>query len=806
MIELLESRFLFARPLGVDTSHWDGTINWSQVKSAGYDFAWTKITEGTTYLDPTAATNLVNAKAAGVLIGAYHFARYDNNAAADEVSWYLANAGPYIKAGYLVPMLDVEHAETLTKAQLSQWVNDWCNGVLAATGVRPVIYTGVSFAANNLDSSVTQWPLWMASWPSNPNPQTGGPSGTSPWSTWNFWQYTDAASVSGISIASDADVFNGTLAQLQSTYMIGALPGAPTNPSPANNATNVNRGGLVLDWSDASNAVSYDVYLDNLNTPITNVTTSQWTISPQVSGGTHQWKVVAKNAAGSTSGATWSFGVAALPAPAAPASPNYNNVIASSKPITLDWADSANATSYDIYFSTNTSPTATITVSQYGPITPADGTRLWRVVARNADASTSGPQWQYTMDTTPPQATYNGELPATGAATFDFTLTYHDATTSVSGAGLDSNDISVSGPGGYSAAAALVSVDQPGDGATRTATYRITAPGGTWNLADAGSYTIALNGNQVSDVANNATPAGTVGAFVFTPDFAYQTGSTLHVDFDGSGPPIALSAGGGNIAATRGATTLNFSGIANIIVTGSASDDALQLANTVAPPMTFSGNGGNDTVEVQGGSASFASDLGATALVTIDAGASATFTAAQHLRGLNLAGSASLSLSGNNVLVLKSLSISGAGQLDLSDNDLVLDYSGASQIGSWNGSAYTGITGLLASGAISSSAASGSVTGLAVADAADVLDFSAAQTALFSGETVDSTAVLVKFTYVGDANLDGVINGDDYAAIDGSFPQDVHGYGHGDVNYDGVINGDDYFAIDANFTTQGLPL
>jgi len=39
---------------------------------------------------------------------------------------------------------------------------------------------------------------------------------------------------------------------------------------------------------------------------------------------------------------------------------------------------------------------------------------------------------------------------------------------------------------------------------------------------------------------------------------------------------------------------------------------------------------------------------------------------------------------------------------------------------------------------------------------------------LWNGLTVDATSVLVKFTYAGDANLDGVINIDDYSAIDGS--------------------------------------
>jgi GH25 family lysozyme M1 (1,4-beta-N-acetylmuramidase) len=42
---------------GVDISHYDGTIDWTKVKASGRAFAFAKATEGTTYTDPTFATN-----------------------------------------------------------------------------------------------------------------------------------------------------------------------------------------------------------------------------------------------------------------------------------------------------------------------------------------------------------------------------------------------------------------------------------------------------------------------------------------------------------------------------------------------------------------------------------------------------------------------------------------------------------------------------------------------------------------------------------------------------------------------------
>ena len=73
----------------------------------------------------------------------------------------------------------------------------------------------------------------------------------------------------------------------------------------------------------------------------------------------------------------------------------------------------------------------------------------------------------------------------------------------------------------------------------------------------------------------------------------------------------------------------------------------------------------------------------------------------------------------------------------------------------------------------------------------------------FGGLPVSSGDALVMYTWGGDANLDGTLNGDDYFQIDSHFNQDgtIFGYFNGDFNYDGSINGDDYFIIDSNWNT-----
>jgi hypothetical protein len=59
------------------------------------------------------------------------------------------------------------------------------------------------------------------------------------------------------------------------------------------------------------------------------------------------------------------------------------------------------------------------------------------------------------------------------------------------------------------------------------------------------------------------------------------------------------------------------------------------------------------------------------------------------------------------------------------------------------------------------------------------------------------------YTYAGDANLSGAINGDDYFLIDQGFAAKANGWYSGDFDYNGRINADDYFLIDRNFSRQG---
>lgn len=129
-------------------------------------------------------------------------------------------------------------------------------------------------------------------------------------------------------------------------------------------------------------------------------------------------------------------------------------------------------------------------------------------------------------DSTAPTATAAAtDVVASGSTTKTFTVTYSD-NMAIDVSTIDSSDVRVTGPNAFSQTATLVSVNANSDGTPRTATYSITAPGGTWDLADNGTYTITMRANQVKDSNANAVASGALGTFVTNiPDVTPPTAS-----------------------------------------------------------------------------------------------------------------------------------------------------------------------------------------------------------------------------------------------------------------------------------------
>ncbi len=102
------------------------------------------------------------------------------------------------------------------------------------------------------------------------------------------------------------------------------------------------------------------------------------------------------------------------------------------------------------------------------------------------------------------------------------------------------NAVYVVASNGFSGTAVLLSVNLAGDGASRTATYQLTAPGGTWDSPDAGRYDIYLAANTFADTGGNFVAGGYYGRFYYSPDpfFSERYYDTHYTDIT-----AALSAG-----------------------------------------------------------------------------------------------------------------------------------------------------------------------------------------------------------------------------------------------------------------------
>lgn len=131
-------------------------------------------------------------------------------------------------------------------------------------------------------------------------------------------------------------------------------------------------------------------------------------------------------------------------------------------------------------------------------------------------------------DTILPTASLSATNLSTGnGTTYTFSVTYSD-NAGVSVSSLDNNDLGVTGPNGFNQLAKFVSVDTNSNGTPRTATYQIDAPGGDWDAADNGTYTVALKANQVKDINNNYAQSGNLGTFqVNVPQNTSSEAATL---------------------------------------------------------------------------------------------------------------------------------------------------------------------------------------------------------------------------------------------------------------------------------------
>ncbi|MCG0612548.1 lysin [Lactiplantibacillus plantarum] len=174
----------------VDVSNNNGYMSTAEYVSMRNEFGvkalTVKISEGSTYKDPYAASNIANGQAAGLYVNGYHFARYATKtqaiAEADFAGQTAKTAGLPVGA---VLATDVESQEANNQSQAT---NDRNNAAfmqeIQKFGYRADIYTSGSWANNKM--TVKGGTGWIAAYPYVV-------SGKNWYSTNHAWQWSSTA-------------------------------------------------------------------------------------------------------------------------------------------------------------------------------------------------------------------------------------------------------------------------------------------------------------------------------------------------------------------------------------------------------------------------------------------------------------------------------------------------------------------------------------------------------------------------------------------------------------------------------------
>jgi GH25 family lysozyme M1 (1,4-beta-N-acetylmuramidase) len=205
---------------GIDVAsyqHRNGAvINWPQVAGAGYKFAFIKASEGNYYVNPYYASDLAQAKAAGLYVTGYVFGVPNVSSGASQADYAVQNAH-YVADGRTMPLaLDIEYnpygreCYGLSAGQMVAWVASFTSQVRQLTGQLPIIYTTADWwrSCTGDSQAFGSDPLWIAGWAPSSPPMPSG------WPSWTFWQYTSRGQVPGISGNVDVSYFGEAAVRL----------------------------------------------------------------------------------------------------------------------------------------------------------------------------------------------------------------------------------------------------------------------------------------------------------------------------------------------------------------------------------------------------------------------------------------------------------------------------------------------------------------------------------------------------------------------------------------------------------------
>jgi hypothetical protein len=313
----------------------------------------------------------------------------------------------------------------------------------------------------------------------------------------------------------------------------------------------------------------------------------------------------------------------------------------------------------------------------------------------------------------------------------------------------------------------------------------------------AGSITINDMGGNDSVVLNDVNDIGN-DAYQFNPGNAFKKGAL-------TAPVITANA--------VEHETLLANGGDNAITVNSAISDLHVLANAGNDTVTVLNSAGFVTVDTGPEHGSVVSPFGDSIIVNPDFNTTGDPPASVVLEQTDVVYDANVFANGTlrvpaHVTLDVAHNLTLPGTIDMAGGAMVLR-NGAGQnlnfwrtaikegfaAGNWNGTNN-------ARGAINSSLAGAASPRIRAVGYALASEIFSAFPATFVDRSVNANDVLIRFTFYGDADLNGVVNFDDYVRTDNGFNNHLSGWTNGDFDYNDQVNFDDYVLIDLAFNTQ----
>lgn len=193
---------------GVDVSHYQGKIDWAEIRRQGISFTFIKATEGSSYIDPYFEENFNNAPKSDIRAGAYHFFSFDSPGETQANNFIAA-----VKAfdGMLPPAVDVElYGKYVSQPPTdTDTIKKELHALLSALeteyGKRPIIYVTHKSYELLIKGDFDGYDIWIRDIWREPSLGSGR--------EWTFWQYTNRGRLDGYDGEEryiDINVFSGS--------------------------------------------------------------------------------------------------------------------------------------------------------------------------------------------------------------------------------------------------------------------------------------------------------------------------------------------------------------------------------------------------------------------------------------------------------------------------------------------------------------------------------------------------------------------------------------------------------------------